>query len=63
MLYWEKYVLQIDSLIRDSLVLNAQWSLSNILSQREQSIFIINLKLEEKKVRMLVAVNRQLRMK
>lgn len=52
MLYWEYYVHKIDSLIRESLILNVRWSMGNILAQRDEPIFLINIKLDQAKVRM-----------
>lgn len=52
-LYWEHYVEKIDILINKSLILNVQWSMQNVLSQRDEPIYLININLEGQKVRFI----------
>lgn len=48
---WETYVEKIDFLINESLILNVRYSLNNILLQRHYPIFLINVSLDGKQVR------------
>lgn len=51
LLYWEHYVEKIDILINESLILNVQWSMQNVLSEQNEPIYLINTSLENQKVR------------
>lgn len=51
--YWEHYVEKIDILINESLILNVQWSMKNVLLERDGPIYLINISLEDQKVRFL----------
>lgn len=53
MLYWEHYLVKIDTLIHESLVLNVRWSMKNNLAQRNDTVFLINVSLHGSKVRLI----------
>lgn len=54
MLFWEHYLLKIDTLIHESLVLNVRWSMKNTLAQRiNDTVFLINVSLHGSKVRLI----------
>lgn len=50
MTYWEHYVEKIDILVHESLILNVQWSMENVLAQRDDPIFLISVSLDGNKV-------------
>lgn len=53
MSFWEHYVEKIDILVHESLILNVQWSMENVLSQRDEPIFLISVSLDGNKVRLI----------
>jgi len=53
MLFWEHYLIKIDTLIHESLVLNVRWSMKNTLAQRNDTVFLINVSLHDSKVRLI----------
>jgi len=53
MLFWEHYLVKIDMLIHESLILNVRWSMKNNLSQRNDTVFLINVSLHGSKVRLV----------
>lgn len=53
MLFWEHYLVKIDMLIHESLVLNVRWSMKNNLLQRNDTVFLINVGLHGSKVRLV----------
>lgn len=52
MSFWEHYLVKIDILIHESLVLNVRWSMKNTLAQRNDTVFLINVSLHGSKVRL-----------
>lgn len=50
MTYWNNYIKNIDILIRESLILNVQWSMKNIVNRRSSPKVLINVRLENQKV-------------
>lgn len=53
MLFWEHYLVKIDMLIHESLVLNVRWSMKNNLLQRNDTVFLFNVGLHGSKVRLV----------
>ncbi|XP_025195967.1 dynein heavy chain 2, axonemal [Melanaphis sacchari] len=51
MLYWDHYLIKIDTLIHESLVLNVRWSMKNTLTQRTETVFLINVSLHGNKIK------------